>query len=103
MARRVWIIPKGEKITQAVIDAAKANNCTEINQGISRSIADKGAFEEMLPMSYEEPDSPPSPKPRDLAAEIDLLKEAAEIDSLKESMEKLELRVTELETKQTTL
>lgn len=68
MPRRVWIIAKKGKIEQSDIDDAKAHNCPEIANGIPPALRDKGIFEEMLPLAYEEPESPPPPEPIDLKA-----------------------------------
>lgn len=74
MGRRVWIISAKKKITQAVRDAAKANNCPEIVIGIP-PILRGVVFKSGLPRAYEEPESPPGPPVRDLGKEIDILKE----------------------------
>lgn len=53
MGRRVWIIPKSKKITNAIRADAELNNCPEIAIGIPPILEGKiGA----LPCAYEEPD-----------------------------------------------
>ena len=83
MARRVWIIQKKEQVEQSGIDAATANNCPEIANGIPPALA--GIITEaMLPCAYEEPEHLHEPKPRDLLVEMD------EFKARVEKLEKLE-------------
>lgn len=73
MARRIWLIAKKEQVEQSDIDDAKANNCSEVANGIPPVL--EGTVDEAgLPMAYEEPE-PIEPEPvRDLATEIDEIK-----------------------------
>lgn len=67
MGRRVWIIPKGEDVTEDVRLDARNNGCPEIAIGVPPVLAGKvGA----LPCVYEEPDPLPRPKPMDIEAEL---------------------------------
>lgn len=80
MARRVWVIAKKDKVEQADFDAALANSCPELVNGIPLALATL-ITEDMLPFCYEEPE-PPIPIPlRDLIAEIDEIK--VEVETLK--------------------
>lgn len=73
MGRRIWVIAKKDEVEQSDIDAAKANNCPEIANGIP-PILEGVVDEARLPMAYEEPE-PIEPEPvRDLATEIDEIK-----------------------------
>lgn len=60
------------KVEDALEDARLAN-CPEIVHGAPPRL--QGIIDEKsLPMVFEEPESPPSTPPRDLAAELDELK-----------------------------
>ncbi len=64
MARRIWIIPRKDQVEQADLDAAQANNCPEIVNGIPPAL--QGIISESdLPMAYEEPEpvEPVEPEP----------------------------------------
>lgn len=89
MARRIWIIPKKDKIVGWDYEDAKLANCPEIVNGIPPRL--EGIIREQdLPMAFEEPEYPPPPKPRDLAAEIDEIKaKIADYDTLKAKVEAL--------------
>lgn len=72
MSRRIWIIPRSMKVDDALEDA-KAAHCPEVVSGIPPRL--EGVIEEAsLPMAFEEPEPPPEPETRDLAAELDALK-----------------------------
>lgn len=61
MGRRIWIILKKDQVEQSDIDAATANNCPEIVNGIPPAL--QGIVSESdLPMAYEEPE-PIAPEP----------------------------------------
>lgn len=89
MARRIWVIAEKDEVEQSDIDAAKANNCPEIANGIP-PVLEGIVLEAMLPFAYEEMViTGPEPEPvRDPLAEIDKLK--ANYDTLKGKVEALE-------------
>jgi hypothetical protein len=72
MSRRVWIIAK-RKIEQSDIDNAILNGCPEIVNGIPPAKLDI-LSEGQLPITFEEPEPPIAPPPRDFEAEIDEIK-----------------------------
>lgn len=73
MARRVYIIPATETVTPKVIATASLNFCSEIATGIPPRL--EGVVQEIsLPFVYQEPEPVEIPQPRDLAAEIDIIK-----------------------------
>jgi len=72
MGRRIWIIPRKDKVELADFDDAKLANCPEIVNGIPPKL--QGVIREQdLPMAFEEPKYPSPPEPRDLVVEIDTL------------------------------
>lgn len=60
MGRRIWIIAEKEAVEQSDKDAAIANNCPEIANGIPPALVGIVTPEE-LPCVYEE--TPPAPEP----------------------------------------
>lgn len=90
MARRIWIIAKKEEVEPSDIADAKANNCPEVANGIPpnlKDVVDEGS----LPIAYEEPEPEPPEPPRDLAAEMDEVKDKiADYDDLKARVKELE-------------
>lgn len=73
MGRRIYIIANDFEITQAIIDEATVNNCSEIVKGIPPILKDiHGAS---LPLIYEEPEpKTKAVETRNILAEIDELK-----------------------------
>ena len=67
------------KAVEAALVDADSNNCNEIAWGVPPVLILKLEGKE-LPRVYEEPEQPPSPEPRDLGAEIDMLK--SKVDAL---------------------
>ena len=60
--RRIYIIEKEIKITDAILKEAKKAGCTEIVNGIPSSLV--GQLSEVsLPIIYEEPEQPINPEP----------------------------------------
>ena len=85
MVRRVWIIKRKDQIEQSDLDAAKANNCPEVVNGVPPTL--QSVSESDLPLAYEEPEPPILTPPLDFPAEIDSLKsrvEALELEMKKE-------------------
>jgi hypothetical protein len=67
MRRRVWIIPRKDKIEDSDIASATLNGCPEIANGIPPAL--QGIISErQLPIVYEEPETSP---PIDWQAEWD--------------------------------
>ena len=91
MARRVWIIPRKDKLEQRDFDEALLNGCPEIANGTPPAFQGI-VVEAMLPYAYQEPEALPPPELRNLGAEVDNLK--AEVDSAKMQVATLEFDAT---------
>ncbi len=74
MGRRIWIVSEVAQLETKDFDDARAHNCPEIVNGIPPVLSDV-INESSLPMTFEEPEHTPVEPSRDLAAEIDDLKD----------------------------